>query len=117
MERRNRPSRIKEQFNDHNGRLAEVGKTKSQEALLRHNELAQHKCRTRISLTPVRGRGEAGFLLSQELLIHKRGNPGFPTLNHLMTTHFSMAPGMETEWLFADLTDFLSFLYTYGLAV
>jgi hypothetical protein len=63
------------------------------------------------------GKKGSGFLLSQELLIHKRGNPGFPTLNHLMTTHFSMAPGMETEWLFADLTDFLSFLYTYGLAV
>jgi hypothetical protein len=68
MERRNRPSRIKEQFNDHNGDWREVGKTKSQEALLRHNELAQHKCRTRISLTPVRGRGEADFFCHKNYL-------------------------------------------------
>jgi hypothetical protein len=29
-----------------------------------------------------------------------------------MTTHFSMAPGMEPEWLFADLTDFYLFFLT-----
>jgi hypothetical protein len=114
MERRNRPSRIKSKFNDHNGDWREV-EDKSQEALLHHNELAQHKCcAARISLTPFGGRIS---FVTQELFIHKRGNPGFPTLNHLMTTHSSMAPGMETEWLFADLTGFFAFSYTYGLAV
>jgi len=29
-----------------------------------------------------------------------------------MTTHFSMALGMETKWLFADLTGLFSFFLT-----
>jgi len=69
MERRNRPSRIKEQFNDHNGDWREVGKTKSQEALLRHNELAQHKVPHAHQLDTCSGKGgEADFFCHKNYL-------------------------------------------------
>jgi hypothetical protein len=55
--------------------------------------------------------------ITQELFIHNRGNPQFLTFNHSMTTHVSMAIGVETGWQFADWVGFCRFLHLSGGAV
>jgi hypothetical protein len=114
MERRNRPSRWR-----HQEQLMTItetggsGKTRVKKPCCITTSWLNKVLHAHQLDTVRKGGGGGGFLLSHKNYLYTSGaTQDFLLSITLMTTHFSMAPGMEPEWLFADLMDFYLFFLT-----